>query len=521
MLHCIPEDGASFEIASGAEKTTSGFCELGRYSFTLTHKQQCTLVIDEVEIECARSFDEQRWSWQPGFYAGPVLAYLLNENGQELARYRFDVSPDPNKLGSDVFQSMVDSLYAFSPRLLVGTEWSQFNIGSNENASCLQLQYARIRHWGPHLLTAIQAVAQAPISKLVNNRALRPVHQVRKVDRTSLISIARNYAAVDFLRNHRGMPYFDVPHSKLELDAPPNRALYFIIQAVLRRISRVKADLVAISNREKFSPTRSGLAPRKDRRLAFLSRLHEGLTQTLKCRPLNAVRRPEISAAGLNAISAHPAYSRTFRIGSRMLRPGIAGVSTDEQLWLSPTWEIYERWCYLRICELLQEILPQFDWKHRLSEKPDNMSFEGSSADCQMILHYQLKFPAFDQSDRSDDAFFSISKERYPDIVLTSATPASRRMIVFDAKYRVARSSVLDAMESAHIYRDSLRWQGQAPQFCVLLVPSEGDAPWLEKLSFLKEHHVGAIKFSPGQESGDLSALLRNFSEPSPANAAP
>jgi hypothetical protein len=48
-------------------------------------------------------------------------------------------------------------------------------------------------------------------------------------------------------------------------------------------------------------------------------------------------------AAGLNAISADPVYSRAWDRGWRALRSGVGGSPTEERLWTSPTWEIYER----------------------------------------------------------------------------------------------------------------------------------------------------------------------------------
>jgi hypothetical protein len=63
---------------------------------------------------------------------------------------------------------------------------------------------------------------------------------------------------------------------------------------------------------------------------------------------------------------------------------------------------------------------------------------------------------------------------------------------VLDAKYRRARQYVLEAMESAHIYRDSLRWMGQRADVSLLFVPAEPGASWLTDPAFHQEERVGA-----------------------------
>ena len=100
---------------------------------------------------------------------------------------------------------------------------------------------------------------------------------------------------------------------------------------------------------------------------------------------------------------------------------------------------------------------------------------------------------------------WSISKERVPDLVLTMYDSKGVRFIVLDAKYRTSRPNVLDAMESAHIYQDSLRIGSRRPEASLLLIPSSGGASWLEDPAFQAEHRMGVHAFSPG---GDLAIPL-------------
>ena len=111
----------------------------------------------------------------------------------------------------------------------------------------------------------------------------------------------------------------------------------------------------------------------------------------------------------------------------------------------------------------------------------------------------------------------SLSTERRPDLVLAWTTPSTRRWVVFDAKYRVGAANLGDAMTSAHIYRDALRWadQGGACAGAWLLSPRRSaDAdPWFQP-AFHVAHGFGALELRPGSPVSPptaqrLSAILR------------
>jgi hypothetical protein len=86
------------------------------------------------------------------------------------------------------------------------------------------------------------------------------------------------------------------------------------------------------------------------------------LATVLRRFPFPQVRRPEITAAGLTAIAADPIYSRAWGRGWRALRDGVETEMSTERLWVSPSWEIYERWCFLRLGKLLAFSTPSWQW---------------------------------------------------------------------------------------------------------------------------------------------------------------
>ena len=93
-------------------------------------------------------------------------------------------------------------------------------------------------------------------------------------------------------------------------------------------------------------------------------------------------------------------------------------------------------------------------------------------------------------------------------MVLSWSDGAEQRFIVLDAKYRVSRENVLDAMGKAHIYQDSLRLGPHRPDLTLLLVPAGGGAPWLEQPQIITEHRVGIVAMSPELE---LPAWFRDL----------
>jgi hypothetical protein len=516
LLNCQTADGASF-FASPDNDPTQVFRELGQYQLSIERTDKCRLLIDEAELSCVSVGQTNTWAWQPGFYAGTVSAELFDAEGLRLAKYLLDVSPDPSKFGQQVFQEMIDDLFYFNPELLLGSEAAQLGIGVDGDVTDPNLAYARLRRNGTKLLLALKALSLKPLSHLTHDRVIIPAHQVRRIDQQSLLSIIKNPSVFAILPGNERIDenltlLFDVPRSRDELDTPAHRTLLFILYVVIRRTRQVMDSLIEIVQNEVQSSTRTALAPRIDYRLQFLSDLDSNLRRLVQRSPFTQIKRKEITAAGLNAISAHPLYAQVYRTCWHILRSGIAGERGDESVWMSPTWEIYERWCFLKIHQVLKLAYPDLSWQHHNpSSRKDCIQITGMNDAVTVKLYLQPRFPAFDQP--SWHFFSSLSGERIPDIVLTYSSGITRRLFVFDAKYRTSRSGVLDAMLSAHLYHDSLRWDGIAPHRSLLLVPEGGGAPWLEKNDFIEKYNVGVFPLNRLTNNAKLVTTIKLVTE--------
>ncbi|HET6432553.1 DUF2357 domain-containing protein [Dyella sp.] len=514
MLRCLDNNGEPIEISDS--KLCAGFTERGRYYF-LGAPSDAQLFIDDEALRPTLHEGETAFLWEPGFFAGNVVAELADGSGNVASTFLLDVSPSQHKLGRVQFDQMIDELFSFDPQLVAGTEAAQTSVGAMGDARNPHLEYARLRRYGPEFLASLQVVAAKPLTRLCSERALRKPNQAKRVDPHTIRSALTSPGALALMRGTAaseaidGSTLLNVPIAYDGLDNPANRTMSAVRQTVIRRVRLVSEALRLAVEKEQESQTRTALAPRVERRLLFLKSLDRSLRRLDKINPFASTSRCEISAAGLNAVSAHPAYARAFRLAWRVLRAGLAGDNRSDNLWISPSWEIYERWCFVKVIQIVEKLLPDISWHpvYSRSGGEDQLDYKGNLGNVAVQVLLQPKFPAWDQP--SFQGFQSISGLRIPDIVVTLKSPERSAFLVLDAKYRTSRQGVLDGMQSAHLYSDSLRWNGLRPQLSLLLIPRSGGAEWLEARSFLTEHGVGVAPLGVAQDDGELAEILENF----------
>lgn len=494
----------------GSEVLNCGFAESGEYHFSRPSTGEWSFVIDdEPVVEVASGV----WVWTPGFFAGRVEATLLR-NGVTVGRYLLDVAPHPDKLGAEAYRSLLEEVCEVDPALLFGEEPAQAEVGSLGAHQDPWLEFQRLRLYGAALCRALESIIRAPIRSRRHQRRLVPFHAIRRVDRMTAVTALANGTAATFNRTGSAValrsvvrePVFDVPTTEEHFDGAANRCITASLVAVKRRarfLVQVLDDKVA---REQSSGTRSPLAARWPIRRQFLTECAATLNRLQKRQPFSSVTRPETTAAGLNAVSAHPAYARAYRLCWQALRSGIVGDETQENMWLSPTWELYERWVFVRVVRVVEALCAS---STGFSSRSSMREWHGTLADgarIQVLL--QPTFPAFDQRSSS---FRSLSGLREPDLVVTHTTGERKRFLVIDAKYRTSRANVLDAMASAHIYRDALRWDAERADYAVLAVPTGGGVSWLEAPDFIHEHRVGVLVASPDTPDNYLNQFLNGW----------
>lgn len=489
---------------------TTGFSELSTYY--LHARNGWTFFVDDIQLELVTWQGECAWLWRPNFFAGEVTAELLDENGTRICVYRLDVSPDAKKLGRDAFGSMIDEILDFDPSLLFGTEDAQVAIGSDGAMTSPHLQYSRLRRYGDQFLGGLRQIVKRPVTKLVRERALLSAHTVKRIDSTAIRRGFNSSGGRALLHPEvvekppLNSVRLDVAIAREDLDNAANQAIGLILADVVRRCKKVSAAFIAIAEAERDSETRSPIAPRLKRRLQHLRALQGNLEKLNAQRPFCGLTARRLSAAGLNAISAHPEYSRAYRFGRLALRPGVIGEISEESLWISPTWEIYERWCYVMVVQQLKSLWPNLEWIRRPSPKNDRILWRGVRGDLSLDVWLQVLCPSVDKKPFC--GFQSLSRQRIPDIVITLNSPAGHRFIILDAKYRESRHGVLKGMESAHLYHDCLRWNGVKPHASLLLIPRGGAVSALQDPAFHASHGVGVVALGSHEDAVDVGRRL-------------
>ena len=454
-----------------------------------------------------------RWEWQPGFYAGEVRAELVDGFGRSLGVWRLDISPDPGKAGREVYESMLSEIIDFDATLVLGEEPARHRLGAMGDTNNPLVLFDRLRRRRDTLERSLAAIRANPASVLRSRRRFVPLRAVRRADLRTLRAAMRQPGTLAAIRgNSHGVsegrePLFDVPAVERRLDSPANRAALFMLRALLLRCRDLRQWIGELAKKERgetrisLYKTRTSLYKRNPRWQEILDQIEKSLMAVERLRPFSEVKRPELTAAGLNAVAAHPLYARFWRVGWEALRRGVSRWQPEDALPMAPTWEIYERWCFVALAQMLQVFSgSDYKWKTRgSSEKPE---FVGRCGDGHEIT-LSLQKTASSSNGVKQEGLWSVSRQCQPDLVLQWRRPGQETAFaVLDAKYRSTREGILPGMaESAHLYQDALRWGSRRPEFTLLLTPGAERVDWLTHEDFIREHHVGVVVLLPDAES--------------------
>ncbi len=479
----------------------SGFQERQHYLIEKT-SPGVALYIDDEPLRTDSS--ELYWEWSPGFYAGQVVAELEIEGEQRGNQFLIDVSPDPSKAGREIFGRYISDIADYAPALLLGTEPAAQNLSGKSPLTNVWVAYARLRTWAARYLRAMKEVSANPISRLSHTRQHLPMHLVKSADVTTAQRLVANQpllAAISAqadgaLAEEEDVALkettLDVPFNTETLDNPANREMLRQLLDVVRRVDWLSSTLTAY--KEASSETQTNVAARIPRRLRLLREIRRELMKLLRRHPFTKVSLRESSAAGLNGIAGNPLYAHAHQLGRNLLSPGLSELSEKERLYIGPTWQIYEAWCFCALAEELENRFPNYEWKRIASMSHVDMLLEGTRGHRRIRLYFQLVCPSLLPS--KSHGYHTISRERRPDLVLELKNEHGQNFICLDAKYMARRGNILEAMSSAHVYRDSVKWNGQPPLLSLLLVPAGDAVPELSAERYLRQYQEGCLELS-------------------------
>jgi hypothetical protein len=148
------------------------------------------------------------------------------------------------------------------------------------------------------------------------------------------------------------------------------------------------------------------------------------------------------------------------------------------------------------------------EWKNEIDLPTDNLllklkagsSIQGTLVDSTISLTFQKSYG----NRKPDNRPFSISKTCIPDFVLQIETGNDRRIIIFDAKYRSSGTSLQDALDDMHVYRDAIRsdTDTSAIHAAFILTPAHAvNANRYYSEEYRDEFFLGGFDLSPGNHS--------------------
>jgi hypothetical protein len=456
------------------------------------------LYIDDIPLLEAHA---GRFVWSSSFFAGRVEVVFVNPMGAETSFY-LEVIPANQKVREDQFASMIELIRRFDQRLLLGEAAACLGFGRAGLGGKFDelVRWERLRQHGSAFLQCVAAITRMPHANLKPVRQSLPLAQVKRLPVTALndrrvVALATGAQTggenIDSIQVHIQVP-------AATFDTPANRA----ICALLKRFQQALVLVRTWVRKEQGELPDAVEVGKCNRRLDILNAYDAEVRRLLGCFPFRGLKKHQTTAAGLTQIAANPTYSRAYRTGTEALRLGVERDCSLEHLHVSPSWGIYETWCYVALAEALESGL-NVEFKPGRPKLPELSPDLVLSAQLPDGRDFELLFQPTFRSDGlgGTKRAWSLSRERRPDIVLVASHGVEHRTFVLDAKYRSGKGNVLDAMTSAHVYHDSLFLAGRRPDACLLLLPGSPEVDSLEKREAWETYGVGTISdYSVGAE---------------------
>lgn len=454
-----------------------------------------------------------------GYASGLTTLRILA--GDEVEEIAVRVTPRQTKVSDEAWLALLRDLERWLGGLTVGVEGPRQGSVSRHGSPASFLVEALLPLL-PALERAVRAVIKQPRMRQVTHQEDTPLRNTRRVDRETLCWLGRHPEAAQWLDPWRASalagPEPFVPQ-RLCLDSlnhPVNRYLAWLLKRVIRVLERTVQELrkmgaackESLSQGDVWCGGRAHALERGAQRLERIRRLSF----------LRDIQPAPPSEAALLVLLDDPAYARVHAMGRLFLSPRFSLESREAlpQAAVRPTFHLYELWCFLALKRQLQALLPDGNWTlgneqqlHTIAGSGSGAFWRWEGAQGELEVLFNPTFRGY--FNRGDAARWSLSTERRPDICLTWAGQGGERgWICLDAKYRVGRQNLGDAMSKAHIYRDALRHKdfGGSCAASLLLSPAitDGSDAWFDE-TFRNDYGVGVHCLAPG--NGDDLALAR------------
>lgn len=379
------------------------------------------------------------------------------------------------------------------------------------------------------------------VTYIVNRPHLRETRDVRfsRADRIKrwTPSMARQYAEYQQAET-LDRTYFRHEITENTNNTRENRFVKFTLDRINRRLDSIFNNIKARANKKGSEIDASEIAELDDYQRRLRKLTNSGLLRNLRGEPLRSESM---------VLQKRTGYAQVYRYWL-MLQKGIELFEGSNNIGVRPIWELYELWCFLKIRQMVAEILDlDFTDPSQIIETPLVMlePFSDSTAEHtvtyfhggdEVKLHYQHTF------NRKSGELHTATTDNRPDIVLTIKKPNIELTYLYDAKYRVTDDGKLsredeeeiadlrqagadyppsDAINQMHRYRDAIYYgekQNNAYGYSAkeiiggyILFPGRGDDEKIKERYYYKSIesvNIGAFPLLPDRNNSEREGSL-------------
>ncbi|MGY6122202.1 hypothetical protein ACW9YQ_17880 (plasmid) [Paraburkholderia strydomiana] len=436
-----------------------------RYHIVVDSEVIVAAFVNDTPLAARRASKE--WVWETGFCIGCTQLDLLDEGGTSVASARLHVTSDDGKLSDAELEHVLQDLLQWAPESISGESQTSLPFGAKGELAA-NVAYERVKQFAPLFQQALRDCQTQPHSAFEPFARSVPIDRVRRLSRSQLQNsrvAAYTAAAVSGQLSDSCSPSVRAERPQRTLDTLPNRSLWTMAKGILSVVNRIREDI-------ERARCKAGVDERSryERRIVVLEDIARSMLDTFAWFKRNDIRTNQALASGLAQMMPMPTYKRAVRLNSLLRSSTFDPLSREALLPLNSTWGIYEQWSFEYTCRQIEKLTGLYPQQRLTPLTAGAKAYVFSRDTTRIIIAAQVTFPS-GPGLKEGSLRYSLSRERIPDIVLIVTHAAVTTWYVLDAKYRRSKANVLDAMASAHIYRDSLFLQGQRCGAALLLTP--------------------------------------------------
>lgn len=485
----------------------------------------CHLFLGDVDQGAGRyeQANTLSWYWEAPDYVGQVTIGLERPDGRSFwPASEVIVDPHRHKLTRDQFATMIENInaeallaYSLSPAT------RQVTLGQQQqHLELAQLEY--LRQQIPALYRAVEMIARSPRRTLFRESLSVPLAYSPAVDD---IDMTRMWRQPDVLQQPMAenvpagartlyqqmggtLPErISTGRQHISYDVYENQFL----QHFLVRLSRVvRHTQMHLSTTAQDSALDAALRALARRRLNELSTYRRMLYNLLGLDFLKGLSPLRTIQPVTPTLRKDPAYARFYALYRQFDRAITPFSGPPFELSLEKTWQLYEYWCFFQVIAALRQLVgetSQFDARY-LQPHADRVSLALPQAEVhlndRLRVYFQKSYSYYGwQSTRTPTRSGTYSHEMRPDISIEIDAPDGKitQIVVLDPKYRVSESSLNEAMNDLHRYKDAIIGpdRRRLVQTALALCPSDakGKALYFQD-DYIRTHGLGSVVLCPG-----------------------